>query len=360
MTLLDVSLFPKCIDFAEEQYDKHWVAKEISLQHDATDYVKMNKEMQELIIWVFSFFTQMDLSVGDIYNSNLCNYVRNVLNEDLIKHLTKGGEYNFKDLQIMCTAFSNMENIHAFAYQYLSDTLGIENDIQFAWKQDKMLLNKIKSISCEKNKVVDYENGQIIYDLMDFIIRHEGLTLFSIFAALYAYTQDGLLKGSQKIVRFSMRDETLHIKGVIYVIKRLKELLMLSNEEYNVILNDIINVANKEIDLICEILYRKGFMNECFLNGLSPSVFNIIVFMKDYLKWLLTIRVEQLSLNSDFSKIKDCPIKFMETVVNKNGDIINENGDFLTEESTFYIKPTVISDSLYDSLLNDIDIYNNR
>lgn len=348
MTVLDQEFYPACIDFAKEQYNLHWIPEEISFINDATDYQKLNPKMKTLITWVFSFFTQLDLSVGDVYGESLTSKLR-----DVMLSSSTFPQYDLKDVKIMTTAFSNMENIHAIAYQYLADTLDLPNDLKTAWQHNSLLEKKINSINLNSTKQSLLSNGsQFLLTLSKFILKHEGLTLFSIFAVLYAFTQDGKMKGSQKIIRFSMRDETLHVKGVAYIIKHTMKLLNLSSVEYSRVLGLAIDCAREEITSILDILRDQGFYEESFISQLSPTVREILVKMPEYLEWLLNIRICQLSLIEDYSSISECPISFLRTVVNTRGDIVNEQGDFLTEEITSYTNmPSLLLDDSFASFI---------
>lgn len=320
MTLnaLETSLFPKCLEFAKRQWSFHWTADEISLQHDLTKYQAFNSSQRELLLFIFTTFTQMDIVVGGVYNQHILKLFS--------KHF---GHDNLKDLEFMTSAFSNMENIHVDAYTKLIDSLLINKSIYLNWKSNKKIhtiIEEIESLFETQNK---YEvTVTIIERLLKFILFHEGVFLFVQFGLLYAYLNDGLLHASNNIIMFSMRDESLHVEGVIYLIRRLCSIL-------NVDVSTFIQKIEKDI------LYKIGLIKETYIDEfqklnksqLTPGILHFIDNFEGYVDWLLKVRYGQLGINTD--SLGECPVIFLRSKLTPQGTIRSEERDFLTEESLY-------------------------
>jgi ribonucleoside-diphosphate reductase beta chain len=102
--------------------------------------------------------------------------------------------------------FGSQETIHAVAYSYLNETLGLENFEAFL--QDKATMERFDNlISYNGNNT----NG-IARSLAVFSAFAEGVSLYSAFAVLYSFQLRNLLKGVGQQMKWSVRDESLHSK----------------------------------------------------------------------------------------------------------------------------------------------------
>ena len=101
--------------------------------------------------------------------------------------------------------------IHAEAYNYLSETLGI-NDFE-AFLQDPAAMAKFNSLVDARD-----ENEQdIARSLAVFSAFAEGVSLFSSFAVLMRFPAFNKMKGLGTIVEYSSRDEALHSEAGIWL-----------------------------------------------------------------------------------------------------------------------------------------------
>jgi ribonucleoside-diphosphate reductase beta chain len=102
--------------------------------------------------------------------------------------------------------FGSQETIHAVAYSYLNETLGLE-DFE-AFLQDEATMQRF-------NNLVSYEGTDkigIATSLAVFSAFAEGVSLYSAFAVLYSFQLRNLLKGVGQQMKWSVRDESLHSK----------------------------------------------------------------------------------------------------------------------------------------------------
>jgi len=106
----------------------------------------------------------------------------------------------------MAMMFGSQETIHAVAYSYLNETLGLE-DFE-AFLQDDATMERF-------NNLVAYKGSDkigIAKSLAVFSAFAEGVSLYSAFAVLYSFQLRNLLKGVGQQMKWSVRDESLHSK----------------------------------------------------------------------------------------------------------------------------------------------------
>jgi len=110
------------------------------------------------------------------------------------------------EIQQMAMMFGSQETIHAVAYSYLNETLGLENFEAF--------LHEPATAERFEN-LVAYDGSDPVgigRSLAIFSAFAEGVSLYSAFAVLYSFQLRNLLKGIGQQMKWSVRDESLHSK----------------------------------------------------------------------------------------------------------------------------------------------------
>jgi ribonucleoside-diphosphate reductase beta chain len=106
----------------------------------------------------------------------------------------------------MAMMFGSQETVHAVAYSYLNETLGLEDYEAFLHEP----------ATAERfNNLVAYDGNNhtgIAKSLAVFSAFAEGVSLYSAFAVLYSFQLRNLLKGVGQQMKWSVRDESLHSK----------------------------------------------------------------------------------------------------------------------------------------------------
>ena len=106
----------------------------------------------------------------------------------------------------MAMIFGSQETIHAVAYSYLNETLGLENFEAFL--QDEATMERFDNlISYDGNNTTGIARSIAIFSAFA-----EGVSLYSAFAVLYSFQLRNLLKGIGQQMKWSVRDESLHSK----------------------------------------------------------------------------------------------------------------------------------------------------
>lgn len=185
--------YPWAYDFWEKQQNIHWLPKEISMADDIRDFGNLSPENKSLVTNVFRMFVQADIDVHDCY------------------HKLYQAAFKPTEVQMMLTAFSNMETVHIAAYSHLLDSLGLpESEYHAFLEYDEM---KAKHDFMHSFNIDDPTG--VALSLAGVSAFGEGLQLFASFAILLNFPRQNLLNGMGQIVSWSVRDESLHCQGIM-------------------------------------------------------------------------------------------------------------------------------------------------
>jgi Ribonucleotide reductase, beta subunit len=102
--------------------------------------------------------------------------------------------------------FGSQETIHAVAYSYLNETLGLED--YEAFLHEPATAERFENLVAYDGK----DPVGIGKSLATFSAFAEGVSLYSAFAVLYSFQMRNLLKGVGQQMKWSVRDESLHSK----------------------------------------------------------------------------------------------------------------------------------------------------
>ncbi|CAN0576604.1 unnamed protein product, partial [Ectocarpus sp. 12 AP-2014] len=176
----------------------HWMPEEVPLADDVKDWkYNLSAGEKHLLTQIFRFFTQADIEVNNCY----------------MKHYSQ--VFQPTEVQMMLSAFSNMETIHIAAYSHLLDTIGMDETEYQAFMKYKEMKDKYDYM--QKFGVETKED--IATTLAVFGAFTEGLQLFASFAILLNFPRFNKMKGMGQIVTWSVRDETLHTNSIINLFK---------------------------------------------------------------------------------------------------------------------------------------------
>ena len=183
-----------------KQAQAFWLHTEIPMQGDVKDWnERLTPAEKNLVGNILLGFAQTECAVSD--------YWTNMVTDWFPKH----------EIKQMAMMFGSQETIHATAYSYLNETLGLEDFEAFlhepATAEKFELLTSTtaewKHTDLETNEKARQEVGR---SLAIFSAFAEGVSLYSSFAVLYSFQMRNLLKGIGQQMKWSVRDESLHSK----------------------------------------------------------------------------------------------------------------------------------------------------
>jgi ribonucleoside-diphosphate reductase beta chain len=294
--------YPWAYDAWKMQQQIHWLPEEVPMGDDVQDWKKkLTEQERHLLTQIFRFFTQADIEVNNCY---MKNYAR---------------IFKPTEIQMMLSAFSNMETIHIDAYSHLLDTLGIPEVEYQAFMKYKEMKDKY-----------DYMQGFNVDTKMDiaktlavFGAFTEGLQLFASFAMLLNFQRFGKMKGMGQIVAWSVRDETLH---TISIIKLFKTFISENPEIWNKELQDFLYQACKDIVEHEDAFIDLAFRFEGAIEGMTDN--NV----KSYIRFIADRRLNQLGLKSIYNIPKN-PLPWLDEILNAP-----EHTNFFENRVTEYAK----------------------
>jgi ribonucleoside-diphosphate reductase beta chain len=128
----------------------------------------------------------------------------------------------------MAMAFGSQETIHATAYSYLNETLGLDNFEAFL--HEPTTAEKFEFLTAtsadwtpEDLATNPKAREEVARSLAIFSAFAEGVSLYSSFAVLYSFQMRNMLKGIGQQMKWSVRDESLHSKMGCQLFRHLYE-----------------------------------------------------------------------------------------------------------------------------------------
>ena len=215
------------------------------MQGDVKDWKeKLNDSEKNLVGNILLGFAQTECAVSD--------YWTNMVTTWFPKH----------EIRQMAMMFGSQETIHAVAYSYLNETLGLEDFEAFLHeeaisKKFELLMNTSADYTHEDLSENSNARKEVARSLAIFSAFAEGVSLYSSFAVLYSFQLRNLLKGIGQQMKWSVRDESLHsrmgCKLFNHMCEEYPELREESKEDIYSAAKMIISLEEKFIDKMFEM-----------------------------------------------------------------------------------------------------------
>lgn len=180
------------------QAQSFWLHTEIPMQGDVKDWnEELTPSEKNLVGNILLGFAQTECAVSDYWTGMVTKWFP--------KH----------EIRQMAMMFGSQETIHATAYSYLNETLGLEDFegfLQEASTKEKFELLTNTSADWSPAELLENPDARIEVSrsLAIFSAFAEGVSLYSSFAVLYSFQMRNLLKGIGQQMKWSVRDESLH------------------------------------------------------------------------------------------------------------------------------------------------------
>ncbi|MFT6582457.1 MAG: ribonucleoside-diphosphate reductase beta chain [Alphaproteobacteria bacterium] len=290
MSLLDARAvykpfqYPWAYDAWLTQQRSHWLPEEVPMGDDVKDWNnKLNDSERNLLTQIFRFFTQADVEVNNCY----------------MKHYSQ--VFKPTEVQMMLSAFSNIETIHISAYSHLLDTLGMPETEYQMFLQYKAMKDKYDYMQEWGVKT----KTDIAKTLAVFGAFTEGLQLFASFAILLNFPRFNKMKGMGQIVTWSVRDESLHTDSIIKLFRTfISENPEVWTDEFE---QDLYTACSTIVD------HEDAFIDLAFEMGGVEGLEGDDV--KKYIRYIADRRVTQLGLQPIY-KVEKNPLPWLEEILN--------------------------------------------
>lgn len=229
-----------------KQAQAFWMHTEISMQGDVKDWNEvMTSAEKNLVGNILLGFAQTECAVSDYWTGMVTKWFP--------KH----------EIKQMAMIFGSQETIHATAYSYLNETLGLENFAAFL--HEPSTAAKFEYLMETKS---DYTHEDLLHSsdarkdvaksLAIFSAFAEGVSLYSSFAVLYSFQMRNLLKGIGQQMKWSVRDESLHSKMGCQLFRHMCE-------EYPELKNSVQSQVEEAATLMVEM--ELDFIDKIFEMG---------------------------------------------------------------------------------------------
>lgn len=182
------------------QAQAFWLHTEIPMQSDLKDWNEhLDEPERNLVGNILLGFAQTECAVSDYWTGMVTKWFP--------KH----------EIKQMAMMFGSQETIHATAYSYLNETLGLEDFEAFLHEPSiadrfEFLMETTADWTPEDLKTNPEARKEVARSLAIFSAFAEGVSLYSSFAVLYSFQMRNLLKGIGQQMKWSVRDESLHSK----------------------------------------------------------------------------------------------------------------------------------------------------
>lgn len=279
----------------------YWHPDEIELGDDVSDYrQKLTNDEREIIGRILKNFVVSEIHIGNFWGDRVA------------------GNFKKPEIQNVARYIAGQESVHTLAYDLLNTTLGL-NDYH-TLKEDKNLYARIQMLVSKRAKT----NEAILKELFLYSVMGEGVSLFSSFITIFAFTKKNLLKGVGQIVSWSTLDEQAHSEVGCRLFNIFKKEYQLMNpelkEELHAIAREVVQVEFNLIDRVFENLKT---------DIINPE------HIKNYIHDKANKQLKKVGLNKIF-KVNEEMLKetgFFDIVI--NGATVQ---DFFASKSTEYSK----------------------
>lgn len=290
-----------------QQQKMHWLPEEVPLHEDVRDWnSKLTDNERDLLAQIFRFFTQGDIDVSEGYVDRYLPI------------------FKLPELRMMLLAFANMETIHIHAYSLLLETIGMPEAEYKAFKEIKAMADKHMFVTEGASDMVKgfSQDQRTAFDIATFSAFTEGLHLFSSFAILLNFTRFGKMKGMGQIVTWSVRDESLHVEGMLRVFRQIiDEKPHLWTKTFEDRLREICAKMVEVEDAFIDTAFASGG-----IEGLTSEE------VKAYVRYLADRRLLQLGSGSMYHQ-RTNPLPWLAEMLNAP-----EHANFFETRATEYAK----------------------
>ncbi|MDO8571410.1 MAG: ribonucleotide-diphosphate reductase subunit beta [bacterium] len=216
-----IQLYPIKHTFAWTSYNvgnaNHWLPTEISMQKDIEQWKSnsaLTEDERKALKVVLGFFTTADSLAAN--NLVLAAY----------KHITS------PECRIYLLRQAYEEAIHTHAYQYIVESLGLDEgeifnmyrEVEAIYNKDAFVLSFNEGIFDPHFKTGTFENDQkFLENIIVFSIIMEGIFFYSSFAVMFGFQRQNKMVGSAEQIQYIMRDESQHLNFGINLVNTIKE-----------------------------------------------------------------------------------------------------------------------------------------
>lgn len=300
--------YPEFEEYHTKLMSSFWHPHEISLDSDIKDFnFNVSKDEREIVTRILRNFVQSEIHVGCFWGDNISNWMKK------------------PEIQNVARYISGNESIHAFGYDYLNASLGLEE--YHLLKADKKLYARVENLINKQAKTKEGRLKQIAL----YSVFGEGVALFSSFLILFSFTRKNLFKNMGQIISWSTLDEQLHseIGCLLFNIIRKENPEMWTDE----LKEEIGLIADKVVNTEMELIER-------VFEGIETDVIKKEL-VQNFIKDKANKQLKKIGLNKRYKVDKEMlkETEFFNIMVNGETQV-----DFFSGKETSYSKGAIVFD----------------
>jgi ribonucleoside-diphosphate reductase beta chain len=285
--------YPHAVEITEEHESAHWVTNAVNITDDLQDWnsAKMTPFKKNLVVNLLRFFTQGDLLVDNFFYDFLIPTFKN------------------NEIRDMYGSFANREGTHKRAYALLNETLNLP-------EADYSIFLEISAMKNKADFMVDVDISTIQGKALTLAkaVFNEGVSLFATFAMLLSFQREGLMRKFGTINEWSIKDETIHVKGHLFLFHQLcKEHPWIVTDEFKKAIYDMARKCIELEDVFIDVVYK-------YIDELGDEYNDFEDLPKDdvkrYNRFFGNRRLVQLGLKENWPEVETNPFEWLDWIVN--------------------------------------------
>lgn len=305
--------YDQAYKYWELQQSSHWLHTEISLASDINDWkINLTESEKNIIGHILKGFTQSEIFIQEYWGQMI------------------GKWFKKPEIQMMAATFSAFESIHAVAYAYLNQSLGLEDFDAFL--HEPTAKAKIDRLIETKGKTKE----EIARSIAIFSAFNEGVNLFSSFAVLLNFSRFNKMKGLGQIIAFSIKDESLHSDAGCWLFRTfIREYPEVDTQK---LATEIYDAARLTIKL------EDDFIDKAFSFGPIEGI--TTEDLKSFIRFRTNTKLKDLNLFGIFSGVDPKALKNMEWFDVMSAGV--SHADFFAQRVTEYSKGNFDFSNIWD------------
>lgn len=306
--------YDKAYQYWELQQQSHWLHSEISMSSDINDWkINLTEAEKNVVGHILKGFTQSEVFIQEYWGQMV------------------GKWFKKPEIQMMAATFSSFESIHAVAYAYLNQSLGLEDFSAFL--HEPTAKAKIDRLIETKGKTKE----EIAKSIAIFSAFNEGVNLFSSFAILLNFSRFNKMKGLGQIIAFSIKDESLHSEAGCWLFRTLVD-------EYSDIFtdklkDDIYDAARLTVEL------EDNFISKAFELGEMEDLTE--KSLKNFIRFRANTKLNDLGLGKIWKNIDKDALDKMEWFDTLSAGV--SHSDFFASRVESYSKGTIDFSNIWET-----------
>ncbi len=296
-------LVPFKYDWAWQKYldacANHWMPQEINMTSDIALWKsgELSEDEERIVKRSLGFFSTADSLVA---NNLVLAIYRQITNPECRQYLLRQ---------------SFEEAIHTHAYQYIIESLGIDegevfnmyHEVPSVARKAAWGLHYTSSLSDSAFITGTSENDRkLLSNLIAYYCVLEGIFFYCGFAQILSMGRRNRMTGTAEQFQYILRDESMHLNFGIDMINQIKhENPELWDESMR---EEAASLILQGMSL--EVQYARDTMPRGVL-GMNAEV------MEEYLKFIANRRLQQIGLREEFSRVQN-PFPWMSEIMDLN------------------------------------------